>query len=326
MGTAMAHNRTSPLGRWPEPESRRPFLLSLAVALTVTTALAVLVLRPSLRSNDRGPRPLAGAAVNVVAPGAGSPTAAPTRTATPWPRRPRGEAPPPEPTATTPSATATERATATARATAVPLHTPTATVAPASPTGPGPLYLASAGQGLDAWTGPNWSLDDGALVNDGRGVDTAPWISAPALPKVDGAYAIEVEIRVLGTARGYCEQNFGIVAIAVDGGTYFGAGLLFACDEEAPLVRITDATDWTDGYNRDRTLASRHRALEAGWHTFRLEIRSDRVRLLIDGELVLEAERVPSRGSASSGDKVGMWSQGVQLAVRRVSIEPIADA
>jgi hypothetical protein len=195
---------------------------------------------------------------------------------------------------------------------------------PASPTPPSPLYLADAGHGLDAWTGPNWSLDDGALVNDGRGVDTAPWISAPTLPELDGSYAIEAEIQVLGVARGYCEQNFGIVAIAADSGISFGGGLLFTCDE-APLARITDVTDWTDGYNRDPPLASRRLDLEPGWHTFRLEIQTDWVRLLIDGVLVLEADRDPTRPAESSDPKVGIWSQGVQLAVRRVAIESIAN-
>jgi hypothetical protein len=114
------------------------------------------------------------------------------------------------------------------------------------------------------------------------------------------------------------------VAISADGQNYLGAGLLFTCDGEAPLVRITDVTNWVDGYNRDRELSSSRLELAPGWHTFRLEITAARVRLLIDGEVVLEVEGPAAQGGGPTIAEIGLWSQGVQVAVRRVAVEALA--
>jgi hypothetical protein len=51
----------------------------------------------------------------------------------------------------------------------------------------------------------------------------------------------------------------------------------------------------------------------AGWHTYRLEAREHRLRLLIDGAVRLEANDRAFR----DGPRVGLWASLSWVAVRR---------
>jgi hypothetical protein len=277
-----------------------PVLAGLLVAALLTAAVAALTRPPA-----PGPAPQAelrrsaGPPPTAATPPPAAPTVSPTECPTP-----RRMAPPRHIPTFTPFAapTASTRPTRTPK----PAPTPTATVAA--------LYLA-AGDDLAVWAGPGWSVADGVLANDGAAVVAEPWLAAP-YEAPTGAYAVEADIRVLGVAPEHCEQSFGVVA---GGGAdaAWGGGVLFGCDG-SPRARLTDVTEWTDGYNRDRLLAEAGFAPGDGWHAYRLEVDGDRLRLLVDGAPVLEA----ADGAAAGGGpgRVGLWSQGVRLEVRRVAV------
>jgi hypothetical protein len=48
--------------------------------------------------------------------------------------------------------------------------------------------------------------------------------------------------------------------------------------------------------------------------------------LLIDGEVVAVASADASAAAGSREVKFGLWSQGVQLAVRRIAVETLPEA
>ena len=307
---------------------RQPLAVAVVVACAISVILAAVVLAPLWTpAVDEPSAPAVGAAMTGNAdepPAVPGPTSQPSATSTPWPRRPRGPTPTPEATSTPePTARSAHRSDGPTR---TPSPAASATSAPtATPATSTTYYLAEAGAGLERWGGPNWSLDDGRLVNDGAAVETQQWLSAPEPALVEGGYAVEAEIEIAGVASGFCEQNFGVVAVSADGRAYFGGGLLYYCDGGDPVARITDVTNWTDGYNRDPVLSSARFDPGPGWHTFRLEVEPGHVRLLIDGEVVLEADD-PSSGEADPrAVEIGLWSQGVELSVRRVKVEPLPD-
>ncbi|MEA2530700.1 MAG: 3-keto-disaccharide hydrolase [Thermomicrobiales bacterium] len=283
--------------------SRAPAAVAVIVALLVAagmTAAAAYIVRPSSdTSGTTSPTTLAALAPATTSPhetgtAAPSPSSTPRRIATP--RR----------AATfTPTATATRRATASR--TPKPSPTPTPKVAA--------LFLAS-GQDLASWLGPNWADGAGVLVNDGDAIVGQPWLPAP-YEVANGAYAVEAEIRVIGVAREHCEQSFGVVA-GGSGGIVWGGSVVFACDG-VRRARLTDVTDWSDGYNQDRLLGTAEFDPREGWHAYRLEVDGNRLRFLIDGRTVLETTDDWAVDGTEPG-QVGLWSQGVQLEVRRVAV------
>ena len=315
---------------------RQPLFIPLVMAVAISSLLGVVVLAPLVVSPGGGADDtLAGAAPGLSAsdppPAAATRTPEPDATSTPWPQRPRLPSPTPEPTAirtgnartgaaptTTPSPEPkpTETPEPTPKATATETATPEPSVA---------LYRAEAGDGLEAWGGPHWSVDGEVLVNDGGAVTAQPWLTAPEFPPVDASYAVEAEFRVLGVAAGYCQQSFGVVAVSPSGAAYWGGGLIYFCDNGDPVVRITNVTDWTDGYNADPELSSKRLNPGGNWHTLRLEVDEGLVRLLIDGEVVLEAADPIGGAATARVAEFGLWSQGVQVAIRRITVEPIAE-
>jgi hypothetical protein len=266
-------------------------LLALLVA-GLATGAAAYVLRPSPGTSDAGVPTTVAAAAPVIF----------TATATPSP------APRPSPT---PRRLLLPERTATLSPTSAPTRTST----PAPTATPMPLFSASRDDLAD-WTGPGWTYADGILANDGTGIANRPWLAAPFVPP-DGPYAVEARIRVRGLASGVCEQSFGVVA-GGSGGIVWGGGVVFGCDGAAH-ARVTDVTDVTDGYNRDRVLETA--AFDPGddWHIYRLEVDGNRLRLLVDDRLVLEASDDESVQDGEPG-VVGLWSQGVSLEVRRVAV------
>jgi hypothetical protein len=95
--------------------------------------------------------------------------------------------------------------------------------------------------------------------------------------------------------------------------------VFYPCGGLTPTARITDVSNWTDGYDADRLLGEADFNPEEGWHTYRLEVRGNEFRLLIDGDEVLTAAdtAVPT---GISGGQTGLWTQGTQLTVLRLAI------
>jgi len=169
------------------------------------------------------------------------------------------------------------------------------------------------------------------LATDGRGRSGEQPAPYDTQPLVD--YAVEAEVTFeqrTEPSPAACDERdaptFGLVShggatsepkpSGPDGGAYYATISIIgdSCDPPAmaelaaPLAFSGDA-----GYP---TLATGPLAMEPGWHTYRLEIKGDGVRLLIDEELVLSA----TSSWYLDGGHVGLWSSRVRLTVRRFAV------
>jgi hypothetical protein len=134
---------------------------------------------------------------------------------------------------------------------------------------------------------------------------------------------IEAEIRVESLLQTVCDQSFGISVGDPDVGTVYGAGLLFPCADAAPIARLSDVTVWEDGYNADPSFAEKAFDPKDAWHAYRMEMRDDRVRLIADGDDVVSGTMPTPLDPAATGIEAGIWTQGVDVAVRRVTISAL---
>jgi hypothetical protein len=190
-----------------------------------------------------------------------------------------------------------------------------------TPAGPGSddvVFEAPGRDDLARLASGSWSASADALVNEGKSAVAEPWLVISAVPSA--AFAVEGEIRVNGVLNSVCDQSFGLTAGSPDAGQMFGAGLIFPCASDTARARLTDVSVWEDGYNADPVLAEEEFDPGDTWHTYRFELRGDELRLLIDDtDVVTETLEAPI-DPASADAQVGLWAQGVQLEVRKVSV------
>jgi hypothetical protein len=227
------------------------------------------------------------------------------------------------PTATTvvPSADTAPTLVATPEPPAVSTESATT---PASDGGDGIVFEAPGRNELETLASGSWSATADALVNPGSSAVAEPWLVLSTVPSAD--FAVEAEIRVTGRLESVCDQSFGLVAGSPGANQVFGGGLIFPCASDTPRARLTDVSVWENGYNADPVLAEQTFDPGSEWHTYRFELRGDDVRLLVDGADVVSGT-VGAPVDASSGDaQAGLWAQGVQLKVRRVSVQVLPPA
>jgi hypothetical protein len=227
------------------------------------------------------------------------------------------------PTATTvvPSADTAPTLVATPEPPAVSTESATT---PASDGGDGIVFEAPGRNELETLASGSWSATADALVNPGSSAVAEPWLVLSAVPSAD--FAVEAEIRVTGRLESVCDQSFGLVAGSPGADQVFGGGLIFPCASDTPRARLTDVSVWENGYNADPVLAEQTFDPGSEWHTYRFELRGDDVRLLVDGADVVSGT-VGAPIDASSGDaQAGLWAQGVQLKVRKVSVQVLPPA
>lgn len=210
--------------------------------------------------------------------------------------------------------------TAVPTITAVPISTAVPTSAappPATPT-PEPDFEAADAASFAPLVAGRWTVANNRLVNDSPQALSEPWLQLPYQTET-GDFAIEAEIRVDGLAPGVCNQTFGVIAGSQASGLYWGGGVIYPCGLSDSTVRLTDVSNWTDGYDQDREFAREEFAPGQEWHQYRLEVRGNELRLLIDGDEVLTGTEAALRGGLTNG-QAGLWTQGVRLSVRRVII------
>jgi hypothetical protein len=227
------------------------------------------------------------------------------------------------PTATTvvPSADTAPTLVATPEPPAVSTESATT---PASDGGDGIVFEAPGRNELETLASGSWSATADALVNPGSSAVAEPWLVLSAVPSAD--FAVEAEIRVTGRLESVCDQSFGLVAGSPGANQVFGGGLIFPCASDTPRARLTDVSVWENGYNADPVLAEETFDPGSEWHTYRFELRGDDVRLLVDGADVVSGT-VGAPVDASSGDaQAGLWAQGVQLKVRKVTVQVLPPA
>jgi hypothetical protein len=192
---------------------------------------------------------------------------------------------------------------------------------PAPDAGDGVVFEAPGPNELESLATGSWTASADALVNEGSSAVAEPWLILSAVPS--DAFAVEAEIRVNGLLESVCDQSFGLTAGAPGANQMFGGGLIFPCAAETPRARLTDVSAWEDGYNADPVLAEETFDPGDDWHTYRFELRGDQLRLLVDGADVV-TETLDAPIDTSSGDaQAGLWAQGVQLEVRKVTVRSL---
>jgi hypothetical protein len=186
---------------------------------------------------------------------------------------------------------------------------------------PAAILKAPGGVAFAALASGSWSASADVLANEGANAVAEPWLELGAVPGT--SFAIEADMRVTRLLETVCDQSFGIAAGNLTAGQVYGGGLHFPCTGTAPAARLSDVAVWEDGYNVDPVFAEDVFDPGADWHTYRFEIRDDRLRLIVDGVGVV-AGQPPALLSASVSEvEAGLWSQGVGLEVREIAIYPL---
>jgi hypothetical protein len=192
---------------------------------------------------------------------------------------------------------------------------------PTADGGDGVIFEAPGRNELETLAAGSWSASAEALVNEGTSAVAEPWLVLSAVPTT--TFAVEAEIRVNGLLASVCDQSFGLTAGSPGTDQMYGGGLIFPCAAESARARLTDVSVWEDGYNADPVLAEE--AFDPGddWHTYRFELRGDELRLLVDGADVVSGTLDAPIDPSSADAQAGLWAQGVQLEVRKVSVQSL---
>jgi hypothetical protein len=190
--------------------------------------------------------------------------------------------------------------------TPIPLTTPTLTVKPEEIL----PYQADWLQGFNGWAGDeSWKTVNGMLVNDGSAFPGS--IIAPYKPGRHGVkdYAVEAEIQVIGDPA----RSFGIIVRSSYYAGYLGytGGGIFT--EEHLSAQI--AIDCCGG----NILNKSNFGMNNEWHTYRVEVSGNEVRLLIDGSEYVHV----TDNRFLEGGEVGLWSDRIQIQVRTFKIEEL---
>lgn len=187
---------------------------------------------------------------------------------------------------------------------AVPTRTPRAT--PGAGT---VLYQADWMAGRDGWTGAaDWRALDGLLFNNGTNPALSPLLAPYQPPVAD--YAVEAIIQVVGLAPPITCGRLGVLAGA--GPDAPGRGVVGGVRFCLPTSGQPSAASlWLTPMAQP--VATHPFAPGPHLHTYRLEVKGNQVRLLIDGVPLLHVT-VP--GGSVRG-KVGLQGQQLRLVISR---------
>jgi hypothetical protein len=168
------------------------------------------------------------------------------------------------------------------------------------------MYTADFTTDIDGWKASDddstWSVTSSELRCDGNNADRGRWAAAPFALGKHTHYAIETEISLPESA---CQSgaNAGVVIRRI--GATDGPSLkIDTCENELWLMDASAA--YSPG---------------ADWHTYRIEVRDNHYRVLVDGAFLLEATGLASL----TGGNAGLFSISTPLAVRRFEISAIGE-
>lgn len=190
-----------------------------------------------------------------------------------------------------------------------------------SPAATEEIFEASTREEFVDLASGSWTASSALLVNEGSHAQSERWLTVA--PVISENFAVEAELRVTGTLDSVCDQSFGIAAGSPGSALVFGAGVIYPCGGSEPVARLTNVTVWEDGYNADEPLADQSFAPVGEWQTYRFELRDESLRLLVDGERLLDVESDTGIGGVTDLE-AGLWSQGVGLEVRRFAVYSLA--
>jgi hypothetical protein len=183
-------------------------------------------------------------------------------------------------------------------------------------------YEADWSGGMAGWGGSDdWQTAKGLLVSDGTSYSERAGVIAP-IELGSGDFAIDAEIRLeeykdKGSSGG--RASFRISARVQPNGAGYGAGYCFSLGRFVPVCASSQqgehrAVLWTN--DPARPLAFGQFRPGRAWHDYRLEVRGNRLALLIDGQVVLKAQD----NTYLQGSRVGLWSKRGKISVRTFTV------
>jgi hypothetical protein len=202
--------------------------------------------------------------------------------------------------------------TGTSPASSSPRATPTVAVTPSPTMAPGTvLFQANWSQGLSGWSGTQgWTIVQGQLeVNSG----SSATLAIPYRPVVSN-YAIEVRLQVVRLLQDH-GGSFVFAAAKQKGKDGYQAGVL-DLKKPGPFGSHPQAQALIDPYNDMSQGCCQPIDYEPGyeWHTYRIEVRDNEVRLLDDGTQIAHAD-----SNATDTLSNGPLSLNSSLVVLRIS-------
>jgi hypothetical protein len=208
----------------------------------------------------------------------------------------------------TPSISAIPTLTIKPTHTPIPTNTNTPTLAPSKTATPGVgdiVYEANWDNNFDGWGGDeSWKVIDGMLLNNGA--SNKAIINAPYNPGKHNIrdYAIEVEIQAIGD---YC-GTFGTFGRS----GYWGGIRYTQCygNNHHAIIGFDYPDNWLDEIY--------YTPFNPGndWHTYRLEVKGNIVKLFIDTRLMFEV----TDNQFLEGGTIGLWSYNTQLAIKNFRV------
>jgi hypothetical protein len=181
------------------------------------------------------------------------------------------------------------------------------------------LYTENGSNNWAGWSGSaDWKVLNGVLLNDGsHDANTiAPTITAPYQVEGTSDYAVEAKISIQRQNRKLFVPAFGItVRGATNSGSWQGYWALISAaggDVSQPAAYIQN----NNTNFQVSVLAQAPFDPGIGVHTYRVEVKGNDIKLLIDGSLKVETKD----NEFLTGGQVGLGSWDEQLTVSSFSI------
>jgi hypothetical protein len=150
----------------------------------------------------------------------------------------------------------------------------------------------------------------GQLVDDGTNWDNTQFAHAPKITPYTANYAVEADIQAVRAGNG-C--TFGL-SVREDSIGDYRVGVRAPGPTAAFIFDQTSGVGCDDYYWNALTKASY--SLDTDWHTYRVEVRGNDIKLLIDGQPVIET----IDNHHLTGNSVGLFSNGMVINVRSFKV------
>jgi hypothetical protein len=153
------------------------------------------------------------------------------------------------------------------------------------------------------------------MLNTGQGINSVSL--APYHPGDNGIsdYAVDVEMQLNSFSSGNSLNSFGIIVRSPDGIN----GYIFAVCVSAELTLTNCGTNDNEIYisNGSQNIAENPYLPHANdWHDYRMEVKGNSVKILIDGTEFLSA----TDNTYYTGGDVGLLSDESQITVRSFTV------
>jgi hypothetical protein len=118
-----------------------------------------------------------------------------------------------------------------------------------------------------------------------------------------------------GCGGGYYFDAFGLSVRGESSGDYrVGVGLPGSTN--AFILDHNSSDTCPNGDYFESALTKASYSLDTNWHTYRVEVRGNDIKLLIDGQTVLET----TDNHHLTSNSVGLWSNGMVINVRSFKV------